>query len=225
MGKENPPWLQEARDFCGTSGIAIMGWGPNLLTVEALTDERASTIASQLARLGFKVVKNDDNTEAGMLDLSKNPEAIQSQITSLDISRRRLDEQITPVICLVCSVLIIPGLDGPNPRVPYLATLPIGLVSLGLFFRQALLIWGWKLELLPEGVHIRQKFRWSTIPWDQIHSIQTVPATPTSRQEAVVVKLDNHTSQRLGSFQCAFARRLRDRLRIELARRRGTPTV
>jgi hypothetical protein len=80
MGKENPPWLQEARDFCGTSGIKIMGGGPSLLTVEGLTDERASTIASQLAQLGFKVVPNDDSAEAGMLDLSKNPEAIQSQI-------------------------------------------------------------------------------------------------------------------------------------------------
>ena len=73
MGKQNPAWLQETCDFCDSSGIKIVGWGPELLTVEAKSDARASEIASQLGQLGFKPIKDEDNAYAGLLDLSKNP--------------------------------------------------------------------------------------------------------------------------------------------------------
>jgi hypothetical protein len=43
--REKPPWLDEARNFCRSAGITIMGWGPNLLTVEAKSPERAEQIA------------------------------------------------------------------------------------------------------------------------------------------------------------------------------------
>jgi len=206
-----------------------MGWGPNMLTVEAKTDERAAEIATQLATLGFKVIQNDDNAEAGILDLSKNPAAIQTQIASLDISHRRWYEQILPLIFAFGSLLMVRGIGGPHSRTPYWVDLAIGLVCLPLFFWEAARIWGWKLELLPEGIHIRQYFRWATIPWDQIHSVQTVPAKLSSRQETVILKLTDQAlphaphlaPTRLGTFGYPFARILRDRLQIELARRHG----
>lgn len=79
MGKQDPPWLQETRDLCQSSGINIVGWGPNMHTVEAKSDSRATEIASQLAQLGFKPVQDEDNSYAGLLDLSKNPEALQAK--------------------------------------------------------------------------------------------------------------------------------------------------
>jgi hypothetical protein len=66
-----------------------MGWGPDMLTVEAKSQDRAKEIASQLGQLGFKAIENEDNAYAGMLDLSKNPGEIQARIASFDISRRR----------------------------------------------------------------------------------------------------------------------------------------
>jgi hypothetical protein len=219
MGKENPTWLPQARDFCRNAGIKIVGWGPDMLTVEAKSDDRANEIASQLGQLGFKAIKNEDNAYAGMLDLSKNPAAIQVKIASLDVSRRPWDEQIIPLIWAVCSLLLVPGLFGNEERTPYGVTILIGLLSLVMFFRDGVRIWGWRLEILPEGVRVRRYFRWNTIPWDQIHSVSIVEAG--RRNEAVVVQMDSHGSERLGSFGCAFARRLRDRLRTEIAERRG----
>lgn len=79
FGKRNRDWLSQAREFCKHAGIEIMAWGPNLLTVEAKTPEDASRIAAQLAQIGFKVVECEGNADAGMLDLSPNPEALQSK--------------------------------------------------------------------------------------------------------------------------------------------------
>jgi hypothetical protein len=221
MGKQDPPWLQNTRDFCQTSGIKIVGWGPDLLTVEAKSDARASEIASQLAQLGFKPIPDEDNAYAGLLDLSKNPQAIQAEEASLDVSRRLWDEQITPFIWALGSLLLFPGLLGHPGHTPSVVTIPLGLLSLVLFFREATRIWGWRLEFLPEGVRVRRYFRWTTIPWDQIHSVSTLEAG--GRNEVVVVQLSSQGSERLGSFGSPFARRLRDRLGLELARRRGRP--
>jgi len=222
MGKQDPAWLQETRDFCDSSGIKIVGWGPELLTVEAKSDARASEIASQLGQLGFKPIKDEDSAYAGLLDLSKNPAAIQAKKASLDVSRRLWDEQIIPLIWAFCSLLLVPGLEGNRGRVPYLVAMPIGLMSLGMFFWEGARIWGWKLEILPEEIRVRRHFRWSTIPCKQIQSVTTVEAGRSS--ETVVIKLGSHESERLGSFGCAFARRLRDRLRIEIAQRREEPS-
>ena len=221
MGKANPAWLSEARDFCKNSGIKIVGWGPNLLTVEAKSDQRAAEIATQLAPLGFHAIQNEDSANAGWLDLSKNPAALNSQIASLDVSHRRWDEQIVPLIFAVCSLLLVPAFYGKDTRTPYPVGFVLGLLSLILFFREGARIWGWKLEILPEGVRVRRYFRWSTIPWEQIHAVQTVEAGKSD--EEVLVKLASHSTENLGKFGCAFARRLRDRLRIEIAERRGTP--
>jgi hypothetical protein len=223
MSKANPPWLQETREFFCHSGIKVVAWGPEMLTVEAESEERAKEIASQLGQLGFKAIKNEDNDYAGLLDLSKNPAAIQAKIASLDISRRRWDEQIEPLVFAIGSLLLIPGLNANPGRHSYWVTLPIGVLSLVLFFWDGARIWGWKLELLPLGLRVRRYFSWSTIPWEQIDTVETV--SKGRSQEAVVLslRLASHTSERLGQFQCPFARRLRDRLRIEIARRRGQP--
>jgi hypothetical protein len=81
--KANPPWLAQARDFCRAHGITVMGSGPNMLTVEAKTSERAAQIASRLASLGFKPVPNEDDAYTGMLDLSPDPDAIHTHLASL----------------------------------------------------------------------------------------------------------------------------------------------
>ena len=54
-----------------------MAWGPNTLVVEAKSQERAKEIASQLGRLGFKVVEDEGDAYAGMLSLSRNPVTTQ----------------------------------------------------------------------------------------------------------------------------------------------------
>src|SRR5215469_17824398 len=125
--RETPDWLPQAQDFCRSAGINIMGWGPNLLTVEAKTRESAHSIASQLSQLGFKVVESEDNAYAGVLDLSKNPEAVQAKINSFDISRRRWDEQIEPVLWGILGVfLLFQGLRGRHEGTPPSLMLPLG---------------------------------------------------------------------------------------------------
>jgi len=220
MGKKDPAWLQETREFCCKSGIKIMAWGPDMLTVEAKSGDRAKQIASQLGQLGFKAIENEDNAHAGMLDLSKNPAAIQGRIASFDISRRRWGERILPLIWAFCSVVLVPGLSRSTTRTPYWFTLPLGLFALFMFFRDGARIWGWRLEIHPEGLRVRRYYRWSTIPWQQIEAVASVDAGRS--EEAVILKLKSTAAERLGTFNCAFARNLRDRLRIEVAERRGT---
>jgi hypothetical protein len=73
MSKKKPDWLQETDEFCRGAGIKIMGWGPDMLVVEAKSPVRAKEIAAQLASLGFKVVEDENDAYAGMLSLSRNP--------------------------------------------------------------------------------------------------------------------------------------------------------
>src|SRR5215470_1763595 len=141
---EKPVWLDEVRQFCSRAGINIMGWGPDLLTVEAKSRERAQQIASQLATLGFKVVENEDSAYAGMLDLSRNPDAVQARIASFDISKRRWDEQIVPLLWALGALLLIPGISRSNSRYPWV-TPSLGALSLFLFFWDGTRIWGWRL--------------------------------------------------------------------------------
>ncbi len=98
MGKRDPTWLPEARQFCRDSGIKIMAWGPDLLTVEAKSTERAKEIVSKLGQLGFKVVEDEDDSYAGMLSLSLNPAAVKEKIVSFDVSRRPWIDLIEPLI-------------------------------------------------------------------------------------------------------------------------------
>lgn len=212
--REKPPWLDEARNFCRSAGIPIMGWGPDLLTVEAKSRQRAEQIASQLAQLGFKPIPSEDNAYAGMLDLSPSPEAVQSKIASFDVSRRPLGEQVEPFIWALGFLLLIPGLN-PQDRDKYWIGLPLGVLFVVMFFFEASRIWGWRLELLAEGIRVRRRFRWTLIPWDQIQSVESRGGG--RNQERVVLKLCSHHSLELGSFYAAFARNMSDRLRRELA--------
>ncbi len=193
-----------------------MGWGPDMLTVEAKSQERAAEIAAQLGQLGFKAIQNEDNAYAGMLDLSRNPEAIlsatQARIASLDVSRRRWIEQIVPLIWALCSLVLIPGISRNMGRVGF----PVGILALAMFFWDGSRIWGWKLEILPSGLRVRRRFREAMIPWDQICSVNSLSAG--RNQEAVVLGLASRRSERLGTFDVVYARNLRDRLRYELAK-------
>jgi hypothetical protein len=216
MNHKNPPWLQQTREFCSGSGIRIVGWGPDMLTVEAKSEERAKEIASQLGQLGFRTVKNDDDAYAGLLNLSRNPAAGQAKIASFDISRRPWDEQIEPLICALGALLLLPSLATNSARYSYWVTFPLGALSVSLFFWDGRRIWGWRLETLPTALRVRRGFRWTTIPWDQIRDVKSMQK---GRQMSVAVELASHHSEQLGNFKDSFARNLRDRLRVEIAQR------
>ena len=80
---------------------------------------------------------------AGWLNLSKNPAAIEGTIASFDISWRRWDEQIEPLIWALGTLLLVPGLSTNAGRYPHGGTLPLGVLSLVLFFWDGRRIWGW----------------------------------------------------------------------------------
>ncbi len=223
MSKNTPDWLPEAREFCRNSGIKILGWGPDMLTVEAKSEDRAKEIASQLAQLGFEAIQDEDNAYAGMLDLSKNPEAIHARIASIDVSRRRWVEQIVPLIwAFVSLVALVADPHVKTIRYPYWVTLPIGLLAMALFLREAGRIWGWRLEILPDQLRVRRYYRWSTIPWSQIRTIETrTRYIRGAGQTKVTLSLASSPPFRVGTFDDVFARILRDRLRKEIAERRG----
>jgi len=218
MNRKDPPWLQQTREFCRNSGIEIVGWGPDMLTVEAKSEERAKQIASQLGQLGFRTVKNDDDAYAGLLNLSRNPGAVEAKIESCDISRRPWDEQIEPLIWVLGALLLLPSLATNSARYPYWVTFPLGALSLVLFFWDGRRIWGWRLEVLAAALRVRRGFRWTTIPWDQIRNVKSMQK---GRQGSVVIELASHHSEQLGTFKDSFARNLRDRLCVEIAQRNG----
>ena len=68
--KDQPAWLDNAREFCRTHGITMAAWGPNTLVVEAKSPERAAQIAAQLANLGFRAIQDEADACAGLLTLS-----------------------------------------------------------------------------------------------------------------------------------------------------------
>lgn len=212
-----PAWLEETRAFCKTAGIKIMGWGPDLLTVEAKSAARSSEIAAQLGQLGFRVVENEDNVNAGLLDLSRNPEAIRAAIASFDISRRPLGELIAPLVPAALSVWILVLASRPSSQNPALSVL-LGVVAALCFAWYALTAWTWRLELLPEGLHIRRYGRWAMIPWDQIRAVAS--RSPGRSRVSVILTLESNPPEKLGTFVDAFGINLRDRLRYELAQRR-----
>ena len=220
MSRKDPPWLAQTREFCSSSRIKIVGWGPDMLTVEAKSEERVAEIAAQLGQLGFRAIRNDDDAYAGLLNLSRNPAAVESKVASFDISRRPWDEQIEPLIWALGGLLLAPSLVTNSDHYPHWVTLPLGALSLVLFFWGARRIWGWRLETLPDVLRIRRGFRWTTIPWEQIRDVKS---TRKGRQQSVAVELASPHSEQLGTFEDSFASNLRDRLRFETAHRREDP--
>jgi hypothetical protein len=151
MDRKDPPWLEQTREFCRNSGIKIVGWGPDMLIVEAKSEECIQEIASQIGQLGFRIVKNDDDAYAGLLNLSRNPAAVEAKIASFDIWRRPWDDQIEPLIWALGALLLLPGLAMNGGRYPDWVTLPLGALSSVLFFWDGGRIWGWRVETLPGG--------------------------------------------------------------------------
>ena len=188
-----------------------------MLTVEAKSEQRVEEIASQLGQLGFRIVKNDDDAYAGLLNLSRNPAAIEAKIASFDISRRPWDEQIEPLIWALGALLLVPSLTTNSGRYSYWVTFPLGALSLVLFFWDGRRIWGWRLETRSDALRVRRGFRWTTIPWDQIRSLKSMQR---GRQESVAVELASHHWEQLGTFKSSFASNLRDRLHAEIAQRK-----
>jgi len=214
--KGKPDWLDEARAFCRDRKINIAAWGPDLLTVESGSPERDREVASQFAQIGFHVVENAESSEAGLLDLSRNPEAIRNAIASSNISRRPLGELIVPVVpaALSASVLFLSFRpSAPNPALGVL----LGLAFALWFAWYAFTAWTWRLELLPEGLRIRRYGRWAMIPWNQIRAVDSHSA---GRRVSVMLELESHSPEKLGMFVYSFGINLRDRLRYELAQRR-----
>jgi hypothetical protein len=199
-----------------------MGWGPNMLTVEAKTPERAAQIASTLAPLGFKPVPNEDDTYAGMLDLSPDPDAIRShlasRLASVDISRRPLQERITPLVWALGWFLVVNGVTQNNDDGEKWVSLAVGTVGVALFFWDGARIWGWKLEITSSSLRVRRFFRWSNFPWERIRSVNVSDETRSSRRQVVVLGLAPRSTEKLGAFYGPFAEDLRERLRDELSK-------
>jgi hypothetical protein len=215
-GSAAPPWLNETQQFCQSAQITIMGWGPNLLSVEAKSPQRAQQIASQLAPLGFHIIENEADAYAGILNLSPNPAAFPAQVRGVDISRRPLSESVEPLLWALCSVLVIPGL---NPGAPerYWEGLPFGILALCLFFWEATRVWGWRLAFSANAVHVRRRFLWTAIPWQEIRAVEMV--YDGKRQERVILLLAHQKREILGTFSYQFAQELRNRLRDEAGTR------
>lgn len=218
MKKIEPAWLIEARQFCSKAGIKIIAWGPNALIVEAKSSERAREIASQLGQLGLKTLDDEDDAYAGILTLSRAPAALQTEVASLDVSHRRWDEQLQPFIWAAAAITFIERGVGRSWRYSARLMLAVGFILSVLFLLDAVRIWTWRMEILPEAIRVRRGFRWRTFSKTQIHAVESVQAW-SRNQERVVLHLASRTLESLGTFGVVFARRLRDRLRQEIQSR------
>lgn len=218
MAKVDPPWLPQARKLCRDRGINIAGWGSRSLVVHAESPDRVRQIACELAVLGLQPVLQEDDSIAGLLTLSQDPAPVrepQRPHRPVDLSVRPLMERLRPIlqlaICVTCLALAIRQPISRSWSLPALA-----IVFFGLFLLDSARIWGWRLQISPEELRIRRAFRWSTIPWAEIRSVESSYAG-RPRQEAVTLRLASDACLRLGTFSYGFARALRDRLRQEIA--------
>lgn len=220
MAKVDPPWLRQARELCRDRSIEIAGWGPQSLIVQAKSPDRAQHIARELAALGLQPVQDEDDASAGLLTLSRNPAAIhkpQRSRRSVDLSMRPLTERLKPIVelglSLTCFVLATRQSTSRSWSLPALA-----IVFFVLFLLDFARIWGWRLQISPEDLRVRRSFRWSTIPWAEIRSVESSYAG-RPQQEAVRLVLSSNVSLGLGTFGHRFACALRDRLRQEITNR------
>jgi hypothetical protein len=228
MKKADPAWLPQVRTLCSRAGIAILGWGPDLVTVEAKSSQSIREITSQFGSLGFKAIASEDDACAGILSLSKNPDAVRSKVAHFDISRRPWGEQIEPLIWAAGGAGLLVSIAKRPGSYPSWLALPLG-TGLGLLaVWDAFRVWGWRLEIVPEGLRIRRNFRWSIIPWIDIRAVDSAPAVlrrlhaRVRNEEVVTLKLASNSCQRLGTFIDFFARNLRDSLRVEIVQRQNS---
>lgn len=216
---EVPPEIENAREFCRSAGIEVAAWGQDTLLVKAESPDRAEQIATQLRQLGFESVEDEDDLKAGLLLVSRNPSTIRAKQASFDISRRRWDELMVPLVWGAGSFIFFRYSTIERPPVSWLNA-ALGASLLALFLWEGSRIWGWKIEILPGELRVRRRYRWTSIPWNQICAVETVPSRARD-QEAIIVRLSSNDLESLGAFNFAFARNARDRLRVELAKKRG----
>jgi hypothetical protein len=214
MSKPDPIWLAETRQFCQGAGIPIVGYGPNLLTVEARGKERAQEITSQLSSLGFQAIDNRGNTYAGLLDLSKNPGALHEQLHHFDVTHSCWQDSAQPFIWAIGALLLIPWLLNSDPREPYWMVAPLGLGSLAMFVYEASRIWGYRAEFTHDALRVRRYFSWRAYSWTHILSVHTKRCS--SRSESVTLVCTPRDREVLGTFFGPFASALRDRIAAEM---------
>lgn len=219
MSTRNPDWLPEVRDLCRRSSFVISGWGADTLIVEAKSDARADEAASLLRQFGFTAMPRDEDKEAGLLMLSRNPTATQAKQSSFDTSRRPLNERIVPAFEAALSIGLfwygIAVTPSASWRFASYAAI-ILVVTVWDFSRTS----GWRLQTSAEELRIRRYFRWNVIPWSQIRSLGTAPVRSRgNNREILNLTLASGARFRLGVFGYPFARALCDRLRSELAQR------
>lgn len=218
MIPSDPTWLPQTRQYCKSAGIRIVAWGPNLLTVEAKSDQRAKLIASELATFGFHPVEAAENADSGLLDLSKNPDAVRAQIAKYDVTHPCWQDAAQPVAWGACSLLLIPGLfAGADPREPYWLIAPLGIGALVMFLHEAARIWGWRAEFTDDALRVRRNFRWATIPWANIASVYT--KDKPGREDTVRLALNSNERVSVGTFYAPFAHALRDEVRARISNR------
>jgi membrane protein YdbS with pleckstrin-like domain len=223
MSKETPAWVREAREFCRSAGIEVSGWGSDTLLVKVESPDRANRVASQLRPLGFEPIEDED--EAGLLLLSRNPAATRAKQTeswtNVDVSQRPTIERAAPVLEGSLSIWCFwYSIAKAEPKSWLYAAL--ASILLIIFLRDVSRFWGWKLQMSPEELRVRRNFRWSAIPWTQIQAAEAGPAGGRS-QEAVTLTLASNARLGLGTFGYRFARSLRDCLRKEINQRRREP--
>jgi hypothetical protein len=218
MSTSDPAWLPAASEFCRTTGINIVGWGPNLLTLEAKSPDRAREIASQLGQFGLKIVENEDDAYAGLLNLSPDPRAIleterKVQSRYSDFSRRPLMDLLTPALELAFSILFfwVCTVEAGSKSAKFAV---MGSVLLLVFLWDGLRIWGWSLQIGVKELRVRRCFAWTAIPWTEIRSIEVHAGG--RYQETVTLTRVSNKSVNLGRFDFLFARALRDRLRQQI---------
>jgi len=216
MSTEKPAWLQSTREFCRDAGIDVAGWGSDTLIVNAESPDRAKHVASQLRPLGFEPIENEDDAEAGLLLLSRDPAATRAKQkasgASADVSKRPTVERVGALFEAVLFIWFI----------WYGANTPKFWLYLGggsLFLLDACRVVGWRLQFTREAIRVRRYFLWVTIPWAHVQEVNTRPTWGRGHQEAVWLKLASKPPLSLGAFNYRFARIIRDRLRNEITQR------
>ena len=220
MSMTDPTWLGEARDICRKAKIKIAGHGADALVVYAEPPVRAAEVSSLLAPLGLRPVQDEDDTQAGLLTLSRDPERLRATERQAgirrysDFSRRPVAEQLPPILWLLlffCSVWL--SLTQPASRGGTIALFG----SFLLFVGDGARIWGWSVRPQTDGLAMRRYFRWTVVPWNEISAVET--GTALSRYQEAVILTTRNGSMRMGTFSYKFARVLRDHLREEVAMR------
>jgi PAS domain-containing protein len=212
----NPDWLPAVRGFCHGAGIGISGWGQDTLIVEAKSPERARELSVQLRQFGFEALESEDDAYAGLLTLSRNPQATRARELSIDVSRRWWRERVTPFIWAIGSFYLIRRALLQEGRSFSLVFVTTGILLAAFFFEELIRLWGWRIQIEPGELGVRRWFRWRRFRWQDIRSVESVGVWRRG-EEGVILRLSPSSEERLGYFDVAFARILRDRLRHELA--------